>query len=152
MTSKDVQATSPSSNCPGWNHFEHDADIGLRATSATREGLFEEMGRALTGVVTDPADVRLEETVDIHCEAPDDALLLVDWLNALIYEMATRRMVFGKWSVELHGTTLKARVEGEALDRDRHKPVVEVKGATYTALAVGRDESGNWCGQCVVDV
>lgn len=152
MTIKDVQATSPSSNCRGWNHFEHDADIGLRATSATREGLFEGMGRALTAVLTDPAGVRLEETVNIHCEAPDDALLLVDWLNALIYEMATRRMVFGNWRVKLHGTILEACVEGEALDRDRHKPVVEVKGATYTALAVECDESGIWCGQCVVDV
>lgn len=152
MTRRDVQAIPPNPNYPGWNHFEHDADIGLHATSATREGLFEEMGQALTAVVTDPAEVRLEETVDIHCEATDDALLLVDWLNALIYEMATRRMVFGKWSVTLHGTILEARVEGEALNRDRHKPVVEVKGATYTALAVERDESGNWCGQCVVDV
>lgn len=152
MTSNDAPATSSSPHCPGWDHLEHDADIGLRATSATREGLFEEMGRALTAVVTDPADVRLDEAVDVHCEAPDDSLLLVDWLNALIYEMATRRMVFGKWSVTLHGTVLKACVEGEALDRERHRPVVEVKGATYTALAVGRDESGNWCGQCVVDV
>ncbi len=148
----DVLAEPPIPHCPGWNHFEHDADIGLCATSATREGLFEEMGRAITAIVTDPGGVRLEETVDIHCEAPDDALLLVDWLNALIYEMATRHMVFGKWTVKLHGTILTARVEGEALDRDRHKPVVEVKGATYTALAVERDESGNWCGQCVVDV
>ena len=152
MTRRDVQAISPSPNCPVWNHFEHDADIGLRVTSATREGLVEGMGQALTAVMTDPAAVRLEETVDIHCEAPDDALLLVDWLNALIYEMATRRMVFGKWRVKLHGTILEACVEGEALDRDRHKPVVEVKGATYTALAVECDESGTWCGQCVVDV
>ena len=110
------------------------------------------MGQALTGVVTNPAEVRLRETVDIHCEAPDDALLLVDWLNALIYEMSTRRMVFGKWSVTLRGNRLDACVEGEALDRDRHRPVVEVKGATYTALTVERDKSGNWCGQCVVDV
>jgi len=152
VTSKDVQTTSPIPRCPGWSHFEHDADIGLCATSATREGLFEEIGRALTAVVTDPVDVRLEETVDVHCEATDDALLMVDWLNALIYEMATRRMVFGKWRVNLRGTILDAYVEGEALDRDRHKPVVEIKGATYTALAVERDESGNWYGQCVVDV
>lgn len=152
MTGRDIQIPSSGSNHPGWVHFEHDADIGLRATSATREGLFETMGQALTGVVTNPAEVRLKATVEIHCEAPDDAVLLVDWLNALIYEMSTRRMVFGKWHVSLRGTTLDARVEGEALDRDRHRPVVEVKGATYTALAVERDESGNWCGQCVVDV
>ncbi len=135
-----------------WEHFEHDADIGLRAAAPTREGLFEAMGEALTAVVTDPASVRLERQIEIHCEAPDGALLLVDWLNALIYEMATRRMLFGKWRVVMDGDRLDALVEGEVVNRARHRPVVEVKGATYTALSVEQDASGNWNGQCVVDV
>lgn len=137
---------------PNWSHFEHDADIGLHATAACREGLFEAMGEALTAVVTDPASVRLERQIEIHCEARDDELLLVDWLNALIYEMATRRMVFGKWRVALDGSKLDALVEGEAVNRARHHPVVEVKGATYTALSVEQDASGNWSGRCIVDV
>lgn len=137
---------------PSWSHLEHDADIGLRATSPSREGLFEAMGEALTAVTTDPASVRLEQLIEIHCEAPDDALLLIDWLNALIYEMATRRMVFGKWRVALDGYKLDALVEGEVVNRTRHRPVVEVKGATYTALSVEQDASGNWHGRCVVDV
>jgi tRNA nucleotidyltransferase (CCA-adding enzyme) len=137
---------------PSWNDFEHDADIGLRASSPSRRGLFEAMGEALTAVITDPASVRLEQQVEIHCEALDDALLLVDWLNALIYEMATRRMLFGKWRVVLDGHKLDAVVEGEVVNRVRHRPVVEVKGATYTALSVEKDSSGNWHGQCVVDV
>ena len=137
---------------PSWSHIEHDADIGLRATAPSRAGLFETMGEALTAVITDPACVRLERQIEIHCKAPDDALLLVDWLNALIYEMATRRMVFGKWQVVLDGDELDAIVEGEAVDRARHRPAVEVKGATYTALSAEQDASGNWCGQCIVDV
>ena len=137
---------------PSWSHTEHDADIGLRAESQTREGLFEAMGEALTAVVTEPASVRPDRQIEIHCEAPDDALLLADWLNALIYEMATRRMVFGKWRVKLDDHKLHALVEGELVNRARHRPVVEVKGATYTALSVGQDASGNWCGECIVDV
>lgn len=135
-----------------WSHFEHDADIGLRARSATKEGLFEAMGQALTAVVTDTSTVQARETIHVRCEAPDDALLLVDWLNALIYEMATRRMLFCRWRVRLDGTTLEASVSGEPVDRARHQPVVEVKGATYTALSIRRDEEGNWHGECVVDV
>lgn len=137
---------------PAWHHFEHDADIGLRATSPSREGLFEAMGEALTAVITDPARVRIDREVSIRCDAPDDALLLVDWLNALVFEMATRRMVFGNWEVALDGYRLVAKVAGETLDRDRHRPAVEVKGATYTSLSVTRDSDGIWRGQCVVDV
>jgi tRNA nucleotidyltransferase (CCA-adding enzyme) len=135
-----------------WEHFEHEADIGLRAVAPTRENLFELMGEALTAVITEPGNVRSVETVTVSCEAPDDALLLVDWLNALVYEMATRSMIFSEWQVELHGYKLDARVSGEPIDRLRHQPVVEAKGATYTALAVAQDDEGNWHGQCVVDV
>ena len=135
-----------------WDHFGHEADIGLRASAPTRAGLFERLGEALTAVVTEPDRVRPVETVSIACEAPDDALLLVDWLNALIFEMATRRMLFSRWDVALDGHKLDARVVGEKVDRSRHRPVVEVKGATYTALSVHEDEDGNWHGQCVVDV
>ncbi|HSN51307.1 MAG TPA: archease [Woeseiaceae bacterium] len=135
-----------------WEHFEHDADIGLRASAASREGLYEAMAEALTALVTDPGRVRAEESVAIHCEAPDDALLLTDWLNALIYEMATRGMLFGDWRVTCHGRVLDAVVKGERVDRVRHEPVVEVKGATYTALSVNRDSAGTWHGQCIVDV
>jgi tRNA nucleotidyltransferase (CCA-adding enzyme) len=135
-----------------WEHFEHDADIGLRATAPTREALFEAMAEALTALVTNPEDVRPVEPVSISCEAPDDALLLADWLNALIYEMATRKMLFGDWRVSIDGHVLDATARGELVDRDRHEPVVEVKGATYTALAVDQDSEGAWHGQCIVDV
>ena len=118
----------------------------------SREALFELLAEGLTAITTDPAGVRPAETITIHCEAPDDALLLVDWLNALIYEMATRRMLFGAWQVELDGHRLTASVSGETVDRDRHRPVVEVKGATFTALSIRQDEEGAWHGQCVVDV
>ena len=118
----------------------------------TRAGLLEAMGEALTAIVTDPADVRATDTIRIRCSAPDNAVLLVDWLNALIYEMATRGMLFSAWRVELDGCELEAHVDGEQVDRERHKPVVEVKGATYTALSVEQDNEGQWRAQCVVDV
>ena len=135
-----------------WDHFEHEADIGVRAVAPSRERLFELLAKALTAIITEPSGVRSVETITIRCEAPDDALLLVDWLNALVYEMATRRMLFAEWQVQLDGHALTAKVSGEAVDRVRHSPVVEVKGATYTALAVEQDDEGNWHGQCVVDV
>jgi SHS2 domain-containing protein len=135
-----------------WEHVEHDADIGLRASAPSREGLFEAMAEALTGLITDPGNVRTTESVTIRCEAPDDALLLTDWLNALIYEMATRRMLFGDWRVTIDDHALDAMAIGEPVDRARHQPVVEVKGATYTSLSVSQDSDGTWHGQCIVDV
>jgi SHS2 domain-containing protein len=81
-----------------------------------------------------------------------DEHLLVDWLNALVYEMATRRMLFGAFVVAIEGPQLKATAWGEPVDRVRHEPAVEVKGATYTSLCVERRSDGMWLAQCVVDV
>jgi len=135
-----------------WEHFEHEADIGLAATSDSRERLFEAMGAALSAVITDPAIVRPRQRVRIRCSAPDNALLMVDWINALIYEMATRGMIFGRFAVTIEDSRLSAKAWGEAVDVGRHHPAAEVKGATYTALRVSRQDDGEWLAQCVIDV
>lgn len=135
-----------------WEHFEHGADIGVRGVGTTRDEAFEQAALALTAVVTDPAGVAQDTAVELRCEAPDDELLFADWLNALIYEMATRRLVFGRYSVRIADRRLAATAWGEALDRERHRPVVEVKAATYTELSVARRDDGTWVAQCVVDV
>jgi tRNA nucleotidyltransferase (CCA-adding enzyme) len=106
----------------------------------------------LSAIVTDPGSVDARQGVDVHCAAPDDELLLVDWLNALIYEMATRKMCFGRFEVQLENGGLHGRAWGEMLDVAKHQPTVEPKGATYTALRVARDDAGEWVAQCVVDV
>jgi len=135
-----------------WEHFSHGADIGIRGIGPTREDAFEQAALALTAVITDVASVRAELAVSIACEAPTDELLLVDWLNALVYEMATRRVVFGAYAVEIEGSRLRGTAWGEPVNRARHEPAVEIKGATYTALRVERREDGHWLAQCVVDV
>lgn len=44
---------------------------------------------ALTALITDPELVAAKDPIEIGCTAPDDELLFVEWLNALIYEMRT---------------------------------------------------------------
>lgn len=135
-----------------WEHFSHEADIGVRGLGATLEQAFEQAALALTAVVADPAVIKPRDAIQVSCEAPDAELLLVDWLNALIYEMVTRNMLFSRFEVHMEGGRLSAQVWGEALNAARHHPAVEVKGATYTALKVARRPDGNWFAQCVVDV
>jgi tRNA nucleotidyltransferase (CCA-adding enzyme) len=137
---------------PRWAHFEHGADIGVRGEAPTKEQAFEQAAMALTAVLTDPAGVGDREAVRISRAAPDDDLLLLDWLNALVYEMATRKMVFGRFEVRIANGELNATAWGEPVDVARHQPAVEVKGATCTALRVGRTEGGAWVAECVVDV
>ena len=135
-----------------WEHFAHGADIGVRGVGPTIEAAFEQAAVALAGVITDPSRVEARTEVIIECEAPDPEVLLVDWLNALIYEMAVRRMILARFRVSMEGNQLRGRAWGEETDVARHEPAVEVKGATYTDLFVGQNSSGAWVAQCVVDV
>jgi SHS2 domain-containing protein len=135
-----------------WEHFHHGADIGVRGCGETRSSAFEQAAIALTAVVTDPAAVERLTSVEVHCSAPDRELLLVDWLNALIYEMATRQMLFSRFKVALDEQMLTGTMWGEKVDIPRHQPAVEVKGATYTELKVERLADDGWLAQCVVDV
>ncbi|MBI2517570.1 MAG: archease [Opitutae bacterium] len=135
-----------------WEHFPHQADIGVRGLGATLGEAFEQAALALTAVIADPAAVAQKEMVRLSCAAPDAELLLADWLNQLVYEMATRHMLFGRFEVRLEGNRLTAEAWGEPIDAVRHHPAVEVKGATYTALKVAKQADGSWLAQCVVDV
>jgi SHS2 domain-containing protein len=134
-----------------WEHFSHDADIGLVGMGPTKAEAFRQAAIALTAVVTDPQTVRPVDAVKLVCRAPNDELLLVEWLNALVYEMAVRSMLFGDFTVDVAEGELHATAFGEPVDRDRHEPAVEIKGATLTALRVA-PVAGGWRAQCVVDV
>ncbi|MGE5175295.1 MAG: archease [Hyphomicrobiales bacterium] len=140
---------------PRWEHFEHGADVGVRGRGATKEAAFAGAALALTAVLVDPASVRAEERVTLRVpmpDPPDDEVLLVDWLNAVVYEMATRRMLFGSFDVTLGAEGLVGVAAGEPVRPSEHEPAVEVKGATYTSLRVAREADGTWLAQCVVDV
>ena len=134
-----------------WEHFEHGADIGVRGFGATKAEAFEQAALALTAVITDPSSVDAKERVTIECTAPDDELLFAEWLNQLIYEMATRNMVFSRFEVRIDDGKLSADAWGERVDVRRHQPAVEVKGATFTELRV-RQQGEGWMAQTVVDV
>lgn len=126
--------------------------MGVRGVGLTPAEAFEQAALALTAVVTDPSTVISREVIEFTCEAPDQELLFVDWLNALVYEMATRHMLFGRFEVQIDGQKLRGKAWGEKVDIQRHQPAVEIKGATYTALSVSRDDAQRWVAQCVVDV
>ncbi|NOR72056.1 MAG: hypothetical protein GQ532_20630 [Methylomarinum sp.] len=68
---------------PCWEHFEHEADIGIRGIASSPEQAFELIAVAMTAVITNPDHISASESVDISSEAPNLELLLLDWINNL---------------------------------------------------------------------
>lgn len=126
--------------------------MGIRGIGPTLEEAFAQAAVALTAIITDPSKVLAKESITLRAADPDRELLFVDFLNAIIFEMASRNMLFGDFVVTIKEGALTATARGEAVDVARHQPAVEIKGATYTALVVRELDNGLWMAQCVVDV
>lgn len=137
---------------PAWEHYPHEADMGIRGWGSSVTEAFEQAALALTAIITQLEKVEPLSEVEIICEAPDLELLLVEFLNAMIYQMAVRHMLFTHITVTIENSQLHAILLGEKVDRQKHQPAVEVKGATFTDLLVKQLPEKVWIAQCVVDV
>jgi SHS2 domain-containing protein len=143
---------TPSKPILRWEHFDHDADMGIRGIAPTLAESFEQAGLALTAVITEPDAVEETKSIAIKCQAPDIELLFLDWINELIYQMSVHHLLFGRFEVTIENNVLTATVAGETADQQKHQPAVEIKGATFTELRVYQNSEAMWISQCIVDV
>ena len=99
-----TEGRAPAKEAVRWEHFPHGSDVGVRGYGPTPAAAFEQAALALTAAITS-AGVEPELSIEVSCQASDLDLLLVEWLNSVIYEMAVRRMLFGRYSVRIAGGT-----------------------------------------------
>ena len=135
-----------------WEHLEHGADIGVRGYGGNLAEAFTQAALALSSVITELDKIDLSESITVECDAQEFDLLLVDWLNEIVYQMATRNMLFGRFEVQILDRHLQAQLLGEKVDQGKHQPAVEIKGATFTALKVYQADDDEWVAQCIIDV
>lgn len=134
-----------------WEHYSHTADMGIRGFGITMEEAFAAAALAMVAISVEPKKIKQKQKVKVVCEQQENELLLIAWLSSLLYEMATRKMLFSKFEVSIKGEQLTGKAWGEKLDLKRHRPVVEIKGTTYSDLKV-MQEKGRWIAQCIVDI
>lgn len=134
-----------------WELYSHTADMGIRGFGDTMEESFEAAAIAMVAVNVDPGKIEPQKKIEVICSEQDNELLLVQWLNSLLYEMATRKMLFSKFKVAINNGELTGYAWGEKLDLKKHQPVVEIKGISYSDLKVTH-ENGKWIAQCIVDI
>jgi SHS2 domain-containing protein len=131
--------------------FSHGADVGIRGRGMSLEEAFQMAALALTAVISDPKNVEQEIQIKIELHENDLELLFLDWINSIIYEMDTNKMLFSSFDISVKEGSLHAVIKGEKINQIKHDPAVEIKGATLTELKVIH-EGNIWTAQCVVDV
>lgn len=141
-----------------WTLIEHTADVGLDVRAPTLDALFVDAAAGLFDVITDVDRIGLgeERTFEVSAEAPD--LLLVAWLEELLYRFDTVGELFARGEARVaddgrdgHAWTLHANMRGERFDPARHPLKVQVKAITYHGLELARDEHG-WRARVIFDL
>jgi SHS2 domain-containing protein len=132
------------------------SDVTFVARAPTLPALFDRAAAALLSLeVENPDAVRAELRTRVRLEEPDLELLLLRFLNELIYLRDARRLLVCTASLQISQerpwAALEGELGGETIDPARHFLATDVKAATAHQLAVKRQDGG-WSAQVTLDV
>ncbi|MDQ3646752.1 MAG: archease [Actinomycetota bacterium] len=136
----------------GFEIIEHTADVGVRATGASLEEVFEQTTLGLLDIAGawNPAS-SAAPPIPIEIEAGDLGALLVEWLGEILYLQEARDSVVTHLAVSHVGD---GRATGSVTLEPRGDRVLEgtaVKAITYHEVKV--EQVGDvWEAQIYVDV
>jgi len=140
-----------------FREFDHTGDIGIEAEAPDEVSLYATCARALFDIIAGRAPIETCGSLDIRVEAPDREMLMVRWLNELLYVHATERWIFREFDVAIGekpdgGRWLEGMARGDRFDPARHALRTELKAVTYHQLSARRDEDGIWRARLVFDI
>jgi tRNA nucleotidyltransferase (CCA-adding enzyme) len=136
----------------GWEHFEVEADVGVRAGGPTRAEAFAQAALGVLALVVAPEQVEARETRSVRAQGEAPEPLLIAWVNECLYVhevegfVARRVQVLACSDQVVHGV-----LHGEPLDLRRHRPGTVVKAATLHRTSVS-EQSGRHEISLIVDV
>lgn len=137
--------------------LEHTADKGLEVHASELSDLFVTAARGLFTLMIDLARYPPTESVRIELTAPDLEMLMVRWLNELVYQFEVYHRLFTDYA----RVSVSQLEEGWHLEAEAHYcPIVPkdlewegapVKSVTYHGLILQHTDSG-WRLRFYVDV
>lgn len=128
---------------PGFELFDHTADIGIRVVAPTMEGFIAPATHGLYAVIGEIAECGPEETVILDFAADDRATLLRDYLAELLRLFETsQRVIVEPLVAEFSETRLHITARAMRIDADHCIFHREVKAITYHELEIRAVDEG----------
>ncbi len=132
--------------------LEHTADMGIEAKGDSLAALFRQAALGLRQILTCCTDIRHREEIQVEVRAQDPEELLVNWLNELLFLLEVRQLLPADFVIDsISDSRLRARVQGEFLDAERHFLEREIKAVTYHQIRV-EQRAGGWRARFFVDL
>lgn len=135
-----------------YEQFPHTADIGVRIFGRDMRELFENAAFAVFDIAADLEGLECDVEEDFELAADSCEVLLVSWLDELLYKFYTSHIIFSRFEItELTDRSLKAKAFGRDIGRNRNRLKTEIKAATYSDLAIKKSEDG-YSAEIILDV
>jgi len=132
--------------------IDHTADIGIIAYGTDIKQIFANAALGLFSLMAKLDDIKEDAQRDLVLSAEDEEVLLVEWLNELIYIFDVEHIVFKRFEIDkLSGNQIKARCFGQKIKPGQHKLKREIKAATYHMLRISKTNS-NYEVQVIFDI
>ncbi len=135
--------------------ISHTADLACRVWAPSRDGLFDEAVRAVTGLLTGQASVEPLGDRFVTCDADDLDVLLHDLLAEVLFLFDAHRWLAADARATVTGTAgrwrVEARLRGEPFAPDRHPIATVIKAVTYHQLSVS-SAGDRWEATVVFDI
>jgi SHS2 domain-containing protein len=123
--------------------IDHTADIGIVACGADIKQVFANAALGLFSLMAELDELKEDIQRELELSAEDIEVLLVEWLNELIYIVDVEHIIFRRFEIdELTANQLRARCFGEKIKLGEHKLKREIKAATYHMLRISKDDGG----------
>lgn len=135
-----------------YEQFPHTADIGVRVFGRTIEELFANAAFAMFDIAADLEGISGDIVRDVDLRGATDEDLLVSWLDELLYDFYTKKVIYYKFDVAcVSGGRLKARAFGRPVSANPNRLKTEIKAATYSDLLIKRSPEG-YSAEIIFDV
>jgi SHS2 domain-containing protein len=132
--------------------IDHTADIGIIVYGADIKEVFANAALGLFNLMADLGGLNENIKREVDMSAEDIEVLLVEWLNELIYISDVEHVLFKRFEINaLSGTELKATCFGERLKPGRNRLKREIKAATYHMLHIDKAD-GSYKVQIIFDI
>jgi SHS2 domain-containing protein len=123
--------------------IDHTADIGIIVYGADIKEVFANAALGLFNLMADLNDLGENIKREVEMSAEDIEVLLVEWLNELIYISDVEHVILKRFEINaLSSTELKATCFGEKIKPGQNRLKREIKAATYHMLQINKVDGG----------
>jgi len=134
--------------------IDHTADIGIDVKGSSLEELFVFSAEATFDLMVESKKKLIPSIeVPVRIEAPSVDVLLVRWLQELLFVFERRRLVLMRFFIDsVSEKALSGAAKGLPFDPTRHRQKMAIKAVTYHNLEVQRGEGGLWQARIIFDI